>query len=219
MTTLGVEPGTTAGIVDRAWQILAGVVDPEIPAISIVDLGIVGRVTVAGGRLEVELLPTFIGCPALDMIRDNGVRRAGSAGDRSGLGDRACRRRASASPCRGRPERITEHGRRALAASGFAPPGLALAGLPPAGLPAGPGAAPIEVAPGHLPVLRIAPDGARERLRADPVSLDPLLHGLPPAVRAVQGRLSCRPGSPWSVPGRWAPGSPSSPWSTATGSA
>ena len=49
--------------------ILAGIVDPEIPAISIVDLGIVGKVAVAGGQLDVELLPTFIGCPALDMIK------------------------------------------------------------------------------------------------------------------------------------------------------
>jgi ring-1,2-phenylacetyl-CoA epoxidase subunit PaaD len=146
MTTLGVEPGTTAGIVDRAWQILAGVVDPEIPAISIVDLGIVGRVTVAGGRLEVELLPTFIGCPALDMIRTTVSDELAPlvTGPGSGI-ERVVVSLSFAVPWTA--GRITEHGRRALAASGFAPPGLALAGLPPAGLPAGPGAAPIEVAP------------------------------------------------------------------------
>ena len=47
---------------------LADVADPEIPAISIVDLGIVERVEVAGDTIRVELLPTFVGCPALDAI-------------------------------------------------------------------------------------------------------------------------------------------------------
>ena len=48
---------------------LSEVVDPEIPTISIVDLGIVQRVRVDGGGIEVDLLPTFVGCPALEMIR------------------------------------------------------------------------------------------------------------------------------------------------------
>jgi len=49
---------------------LAEVPDPEIPALSIVELGLVERVTVADSAIRVELLPTFIGCPALDAIRD-----------------------------------------------------------------------------------------------------------------------------------------------------
>lgn len=49
---------------------LAEVPDPEIPALSIVDLGLVEQVTVADTAIGVELLPTFIGCPALDAIRD-----------------------------------------------------------------------------------------------------------------------------------------------------
>jgi ring-1,2-phenylacetyl-CoA epoxidase subunit PaaD len=47
---------------------LADVPDPELPVVSVVDLGIVDRVAVGGGRIEVDLLPTFIGCPALDLI-------------------------------------------------------------------------------------------------------------------------------------------------------
>ena len=49
---------------------LACVPDPELPVVSVVDLGIVDRVAVVGDRIEVDLLPTFIGCPALDVIHD-----------------------------------------------------------------------------------------------------------------------------------------------------
>ena len=54
---------------------LADVMDPELPMVSIVDLGMIGGVDVgsgpgtATGAIRVELLPTFIGCPALDIIR------------------------------------------------------------------------------------------------------------------------------------------------------
>ena len=51
--------------------ILAEVPDPELPMLSIVDLGIVHRVEVApdGGPIRVEILPTFVGCPALELIK------------------------------------------------------------------------------------------------------------------------------------------------------
>lgn len=48
---------------------LARVPDPEIPVLSVVDLGIVHRVKVDAGRIDVAILPTFVGCPALDLIR------------------------------------------------------------------------------------------------------------------------------------------------------
>ena len=59
-----------APVVDEAAvrAALAEVADPEIPAISIVDLGIVERVEVADDAIRVDLLPTFVGCPALDAI-------------------------------------------------------------------------------------------------------------------------------------------------------
>jgi ring-1,2-phenylacetyl-CoA epoxidase subunit PaaD len=47
---------------------LATVDDPEYPGVSIVDLGLVERVAVNGRTVEVDLVPTFSGCPALDMI-------------------------------------------------------------------------------------------------------------------------------------------------------
>jgi ring-1,2-phenylacetyl-CoA epoxidase subunit PaaD len=52
------------------WEALAEVPDPEIPVVSVVDLGLVHAVELDAGRLRVELLPTFVGCPALDLIRD-----------------------------------------------------------------------------------------------------------------------------------------------------
>ena len=61
------------------WAALAEVPDPEIPAISVVDLGVIHRVELAADRstLRVELLPTFIGCPAIEMMREAiGVRLA-----------------------------------------------------------------------------------------------------------------------------------------------
>jgi ring-1,2-phenylacetyl-CoA epoxidase subunit PaaD len=48
---------------------LAQVPDPEIPVLSVVDLGIVHRVAVERDRIDVAILPTFVGCPALDVIR------------------------------------------------------------------------------------------------------------------------------------------------------
>ena len=50
---------------------LAEVPDPELPVVSVVDLGMVERVVVEGGRIEVDLLPTFIGCPALELIESS----------------------------------------------------------------------------------------------------------------------------------------------------
>src|SRR5437764_14462494 len=65
------------------WAALAEVRDPEIPPVSITDMGIVGRVRIAGEVVEVELLPTFAGCPALDVIREDAERAArAAAGDR-----------------------------------------------------------------------------------------------------------------------------------------
>jgi ring-1,2-phenylacetyl-CoA epoxidase subunit PaaD len=48
---------------------LAEVPDPELPVLSVVDLGIIQRVAVTSEAIEVAILPTFVGCPALDVIR------------------------------------------------------------------------------------------------------------------------------------------------------
>src|SRR5437868_9587393 len=52
-------------------EALADVMDPEIPNLSIIDLGIVRNVAVSGEAIEVELMPTFVGCPALEMMKES----------------------------------------------------------------------------------------------------------------------------------------------------
>jgi ring-1,2-phenylacetyl-CoA epoxidase subunit PaaD len=59
----------------RAWQALAGVPDPEIPIISIVELGIVRAIRVEDASVVIEVTPTYSGCPATETIM-NDVRDA-----------------------------------------------------------------------------------------------------------------------------------------------
>jgi ring-1,2-phenylacetyl-CoA epoxidase subunit PaaD len=74
----------TNGRVDRdaVLAALAEIPDPELPMLSIVDLGMIGDVTVdaAGGAVAVELLPTFVGCPAIEMIRTKVAERLSAFG-------------------------------------------------------------------------------------------------------------------------------------------
>ena len=58
---------------DAVRAALASVHDPEIPTVSIVDLGLVHDVRVGSDRIAVELLPTFVACPALEVIRSTVV--------------------------------------------------------------------------------------------------------------------------------------------------
>jgi ring-1,2-phenylacetyl-CoA epoxidase subunit PaaD len=70
----------TGTIEERVWDALASVPDPEIPTCSIVDLGMVERVDVKEDVVEVDLLPTFVGCPAKDVIGEDvemALRRVG----------------------------------------------------------------------------------------------------------------------------------------------
>ena len=90
------------------------VADPEIPTVSIVELGMIGGVDVGADEIVVELLPTFVGCPALEMIRDAVVERLGEF-------ERAVRVDVSfATPWSS--DRISPAGREKLRSSGFAPP-------------------------------------------------------------------------------------------------
>ena len=55
--------------VEAVWAALAEIPDPEIPVISLVDLGVIRDVEVDGSRVRVEFTPTFLGCPALEVMR------------------------------------------------------------------------------------------------------------------------------------------------------
>ena len=102
------------------WEALAEVPDPEIPTVSVVDLGLVHAVELDPGRLRVELLPTFVGCPALELIRASVAERL------AGMAPRVEVEMTFAVPWTS--ERITPEGRRRLRDSGFAPPAPAATG-------------------------------------------------------------------------------------------
>jgi ring-1,2-phenylacetyl-CoA epoxidase subunit PaaD len=95
-------------------EILRGVADPEIPTVSIVDLGMVERIEVGPDRIEVELLPTFVGCPAQELIRGAVLDALGPLRRPTIVGFSFRVPWTS--------DRITALGRERLAASGFAPP-------------------------------------------------------------------------------------------------
>ena len=61
--------------IDAVWQWLDQVPDPEIPVISLVDLGIVRHVAYQGDQLRITLSPTYSGCPATRVIEED-VRTA-----------------------------------------------------------------------------------------------------------------------------------------------
>ena len=102
-----------------AWAVLDTVPDPEVPALSVRDLGIVRDVvlTEAGRALEIVLTPTYSGCPATEVIEQSVV----AAIDTAGLG-----------PARVRMQRtpawtsdwISAQGRRKMREYGIAPPGV-----------------------------------------------------------------------------------------------
>lgn len=56
------------GIKGAMWSILETVTDPEVPVLTITDLGIVRDILINGEELEVIITPTYTGCPAMDMI-------------------------------------------------------------------------------------------------------------------------------------------------------
>ena len=60
---------------EQVMSAVSQVMDPEIPSLSIVDLGMVGDVMIGEDTVRVDLIPTFLGCPALDFIQRN-VERA-----------------------------------------------------------------------------------------------------------------------------------------------
>jgi ring-1,2-phenylacetyl-CoA epoxidase subunit PaaD len=62
---------TDAELRQRAWDAAASVADPEIPVLSILDLGVLRDVNVADGRIEVVITPTYSGCPAMNVIALN----------------------------------------------------------------------------------------------------------------------------------------------------
>lgn len=107
-------PGTREA---EAWKVAASVVDPEIPVVTIEDLGILRAVDVDGsGHVHVRITPTYSGCPAMDAIRDD-IRKAFAAEGQHDVSVEFVLAPAWTT------DWITEEGRRKLEEYGVAPPG------------------------------------------------------------------------------------------------
>ncbi len=101
----------------QAWALLDAVPDPEIPVVSIRELGILRDIRMAGDALEIVLTPTYSGCPAIGQITDD-VRSALAAG---GIEARITTQLAPAWTT----DWITPAARDKLRSYGIAPPGAA----------------------------------------------------------------------------------------------
>lgn len=56
---------------EKIYSLLSDVRDPEIPVLSLVDLGVITGVEVQGEQVSIEMTPTFVGCPAIDYMQDD----------------------------------------------------------------------------------------------------------------------------------------------------
>jgi ring-1,2-phenylacetyl-CoA epoxidase subunit PaaD len=99
---------------EAVWERFAEIPDPEIPVVSLVDLGVIRSVDVQDGHVRVEFTPTFVGCPALEVMKralEDGVRELGGEPEVAVVNDDSWG-----------TDKITAAGREKLRAAGFAPP-------------------------------------------------------------------------------------------------
>jgi ring-1,2-phenylacetyl-CoA epoxidase subunit PaaD len=106
----------------QVWDALAEIPDPEIPVISLVELGVVREVEVEDGRVRVDFTPTFLGCPALEVMREAMAARIGELGAEAEV--------RVISDDSWSTDRITAAGREKLRANGLAPPAPRAEGVP-----------------------------------------------------------------------------------------
>jgi ring-1,2-phenylacetyl-CoA epoxidase subunit PaaD len=106
---------------ERVWEALREVEDPEIPVVSVVDLGVVRDVQIENGTVHVEFTPTFLGCPALEVMREQmaaKIEELGASAEVEVVLDDSWS-----------TDRITPEGREKLRRSGFSPPAPREAGV------------------------------------------------------------------------------------------
>ena len=99
---------------DQVWAAFDEIPDPEIPVVSLVDLGVIRSVGVSDGHVQVEFTPTFLGCPALESMKralEETVARLGAEAEVLVVQDDSWS-----------TDKITAAGREKLRAAGFAPP-------------------------------------------------------------------------------------------------
>lgn len=99
---------------EQVWDAFAEIPDPEIPVVSLVDLGVIRSVDVQDERVHVEFTPTFLGCPALEFMKralEETVTSLGAEPDVEVVQDDSWS-----------TDKITAAGREKLRAAGLAPP-------------------------------------------------------------------------------------------------
>jgi ring-1,2-phenylacetyl-CoA epoxidase subunit PaaD len=101
--------------INQIYQWLEEVKDPEIPVLSLVDLGVITLVSVEGEKVTVEMTPTFVGCPALDFMQEE-IRTVLRKNGIENVQLLVSFREPWSS------EKISEKGKRALQAFGISPP-------------------------------------------------------------------------------------------------
>lgn len=100
--------------VAQVWSAFGEIPDPEIPVVSLVELGVIRSVDVQSDRVHVEFTPTFLGCPALEFMKralEEKVAELGAHADVEVISDDSWS-----------TDKITAAGREKLRAAGFAPP-------------------------------------------------------------------------------------------------
>jgi ring-1,2-phenylacetyl-CoA epoxidase subunit PaaD len=98
----------------QVWEALEEIPDPEIPIVSLVDLGVIRSVDVSDGHVRIEFMPTFLGCPALEVMKQAMEEKVADLGAQSEV--------EVVSDDSWSTDRITPAGREKLRAAGFAPP-------------------------------------------------------------------------------------------------
>ena len=99
-------------VADAVWAALEEIPDPEIPVVSLVDLGVIRSVDVEEGHVRIEFTPTFLGCPALEFMK-RAIEEKVPEAEVVVIQDDSWS-----------TDKITPAGREKLRAAGFAPPAL-----------------------------------------------------------------------------------------------
>jgi ring-1,2-phenylacetyl-CoA epoxidase subunit PaaD len=99
---------------EQVWEAFGEIPDPEIPVVSLVDLGVIRSVDVQNGQVHVELTPTFLGCPALEAMKRSLEEKVAELGAKPHV--------QVVNDDSWSTDKITAAGREKLRSAGFAPP-------------------------------------------------------------------------------------------------
>lgn len=100
---------------DDILLLLEDVKDPEIPVLSLVDLGVITDVDISDDRVTITMTPTFVGCPAMDFMKTEVLEKLNSVGITNAVVNISFKEPWSS-------DRISDRGKAALKKFGLAPP-------------------------------------------------------------------------------------------------